>query len=107
MNAINRRELLLHALAGAIAVQLPGVSFAATTGDARLVVILLRGALDGLAFVPPLGDPDYARLHGDIAIAAGEALPLDGFFGLHPSLAFCADRWQAGELVACHAVATP
>ena len=49
--------------------QMPRLAFAAGR-DPRLVVVILRGALDGLAAVPPIGDPDYAALRGDLAIGA-------------------------------------
>jgi uncharacterized protein (DUF1501 family) len=85
--------------------------FANTGGSARLVVVVLRGALDGLAAVPPHGDRDYAPLHRELAIAApgaaDGALALDGTFGLHPSLSFLHERYLAGELVVFHAVASP
>ena len=63
------------------------LAFANAPTDARFVFVLLRGALDGLSAVPPVGDPDYAALRGQIALAKsgeGAALPLDGTFGLHP-----------------------
>jgi len=67
--------------------------------------------MDGLAAVPPHGDPDYSVLHRELAIAApgapDGALALDGSFGLHPALSFLHDRYQAGELVVFHAVASP
>jgi uncharacterized protein (DUF1501 family) len=89
---------------------LPGVSFAAAAGSRPFVVVLLRGALDGLSAVPPFGDPDYAAARGPIAIARpGEphgALDLDGFFGLHPALPLLGERWHAGELVVVHATAS-
>jgi uncharacterized protein (DUF1501 family) len=91
---------------------LPGVSLAApAAGTARFVVVILRGALDGLTAVPPYGDPDYAAARGPLALARPRepkgALDLDGFFGLHPSLAGLHERWQARELVVVHATATP
>src|SRR5499433_3426115 len=51
--------------------------------DPRLLVIVLRGALDGLATVPPVGDPDWARLRGEKAIkldGTNPALQLDALF---------------------------
>ncbi len=55
-----------------------------------LIVVILRGALDGLATVAPIGDPDYAGLHGiDRArarAAPSAALRLDAFFALHPAM---------------------
>jgi uncharacterized protein (DUF1501 family) len=108
---IDRRRFLLSGGALALGVALPRVLFAHTGGSARLVVVILRGALDGLAAVPPWADPHYADLHRELAIAApgleGGALPLDGTFGLHPSFAFLHERYLAGEAVVFHAVASP
>jgi len=52
----------------------------------KLVVIIARGAMDGLSATPPIGDPDYVRLRGEIAIPADAALRLDDTFALHPKL---------------------
>jgi uncharacterized protein (DUF1501 family) len=100
-----RRRFLAGAGALAAGAALPGVLFANTGGSARLVVVILRGALDGLAAAPPHGDPDYAALHRELAIAApgaaDGALALNGTFGLHPSLGFLhrrADRIPSGRL---------
>ncbi|MHB8477386.1 MAG: DUF1501 domain-containing protein [Steroidobacteraceae bacterium] len=106
-----RRRLLLGGAALAASAALPDALFAHTGGSARLVVVVLRGALDGLAAVPPYADPAYAGLHRELAIfppeAADGALALDGSFGLHPSLRFLHQRYLAGELVVFHAVASP
>ena len=77
--------------------------------DARFLVILLRGALDGLSAVPPIGDPDYAGLREGIALAkegADAALPLDGFFYLHPAMPNLARLYAAGHASIVHAAAT-
>ena len=106
-----RRRFLLGAGAFALSAALPDVLFAKTGGSSRLVVIILRGALDGLAAVPPYADPDYAGLHRELAIAApgaaDGALALNREFGLHPSFTFLHERFAAGELVVFHAVASP
>ena len=98
-------------LGAALASALPGISFAAAPGARPFVVVILRGALDGLSAVPPFGDADYADARGPIAIArpsaAHGALDLDGYFGLHPALPLLHERWQAGELLVAHAVASP
>ncbi|MCI0749308.1 MAG: DUF1501 domain-containing protein [Nevskiales bacterium] len=76
----------------------------------RLAVVILRGGLDGLHAVPPMGDPQYAPLRGAVAIpATGEnaALKLDSHFGLHPLLPGLHRMYQAGELLVVHAAATP
>ena len=66
----NRRDVLKWGLRSGVALSLAalrGVSFASTAaGDARLVVVILRGALDGLSAVPPYGDADYARVAEDV-----------------------------------------
>src|SRR5579863_1740686 len=107
----DRRRFLLGAGALAASAALPSVLFAHTGGSARLVVVILRGALDGLAAVPPYADPHYADLHRELAIAAPGspkgALALNGTFGLHPSFAFLHERYLAGEVVVFHAVASP
>ena len=110
-SSLTRRRFLWGAGAMSAAAALPNVLFANTGGAARLVVVVLRGALDGLAAVPPHGDRDYANLHRELAIAppgaADGALALDGTFGLHPSLSFLQDRYRAEELVVFQAVASP
>ena len=80
------------------------VTLAAAPGDNRLVVIILRGAMDGLDVLRPVGDPDFAALRPDLD---ADTLPLDGFFGLHPTLVDLMPLWQAGELGAVHATSTP
>lgn len=79
--------------------------------QARLVVVLLRGALDGLALLPPCGDPAYETARAGLALpppgTEGGALELDGFFALNPAMRHCADLYRAGELLGVQAVATP
>jgi uncharacterized protein (DUF1501 family) len=108
--SLSRRRFLASSLfAGATSIVASRLAFAAAPTEARFVFVLLRGALDGLHAVPPVGDPDYAGLRGAIAIARdgeGGALPLTGSFGLHPSLAFLHRSYAAKELTVFHAVAT-
>ena len=78
--------------------------------DPRLLVVVLRGALDGLATVAPAADPGWVALRGDNALrgdgpAAG--LPLDGFFVLNPAMPNLHRLYQAGAAGIVHAVATP
>lgn len=78
--------------------------------DPRLVVIVLRGALDGLSAVAPVGDPDYVGLHGALALSmTGDrpALPLDSFFALNPGMPGFAKLFAAKQAAIVHAVATP
>lgn len=74
-------------------------------GDHRLVVILLRGAMDGLDVVQPQGDSAFAALRP--TLNRTDALPLDGFFALNPALGGLMPLWQAGQLGFVHATSTP
>ena len=108
---LNRRRFLGALGAGAATLTLwPGISAAATGADTRLLVLMLRGGLDGLHALPPYGDPAYARLRGTLALApdgAQPALKLDGNFALHPQLAFAAQLYGRGEFMPLAAVAPP
>jgi uncharacterized protein (DUF1501 family) len=111
---MKRREFLATgALAAGGAFLSSRVTFAGVANGRkpRLVFVILRGALDGLAAVPAFGDPGYAQLRGDLALGRpgtdGGALPLDGFFALHPSLSFMRQTYAAHELTVFHAVASP
>jgi uncharacterized protein (DUF1501 family) len=108
-HASTRRELLLGS----------GVLFAwafvprmarAEGRDPRFLTIVLRGALDGLAAVAPVGDPDWIKLRGDNALRLDgktPALPLDGFFALNPAMPNVHRLYQDGQAIVVHAVATP
>ncbi len=108
----SRRHLLGlglgYALGGA---RLALAAGAAPAAEARLVVVLLRGALDGLAAVPPYGDADYARHRGELAVPEpgqeNGALDLGGRFGLHPKLAQLHAMFATNQALVFHAVAGP
>ena len=77
--------------------------------DARFLTVVLRGALDGLSAVPPIGDPAYSGLREGIALSKDgpeAALPLDGFFYLHPSMPNLARLYAKGQAAIVHAAAT-
>ena len=108
--ATSRRALLLGGASFAAWAYLPKFARAADGRDPRLIVVILRGALDGLATVAPVGDPDYAALHGSIALnsdGAHAATMLDSFFALHPSMPEFARMYRENHAAVIHAVATP
>jgi uncharacterized protein (DUF1501 family) len=85
-------------------------AFAAVPTERRFVVVILRGALDGLAVVPPHGDKDYASTRGQLALDTSGTNPLhdlDGFFGLHPSLANVKAMYDAKEVAIFHNICSP
>ena len=108
--AVTRRGLLLGGASFAAWAYLPKFARAADGRDPRLIVVILRGALDGLATVAPAGDPDYADLHGTIALTRDgphAATELDSFFVLHPSMPHFARMYREKQAAVVHAVATP
>jgi len=108
---ISRRNILKTIGFGALSAGMPAVSFAKADTDARLVLVILRGAVDGLALAAPWGDGNYRKLRGELALPApgdqSGVLKLDGLFGLHPSLKGIHDRYERGEALLVHAVASP
>jgi uncharacterized protein (DUF1501 family) len=105
-----RRDLLVRGAALGLAAGAfgrPGAARAQAPSDPRLVVVMLRGAVDGLSVVVPHGDREYGRLRAEIAIAApgapDGALPADGLFGLHPALEPLMPMWASQRLAFVHA----
>lgn len=109
-----RRAALQWLAAGLGAAALPAkLALAASSSDAespRLVVVMLRGALDGLAAVPALGDPAWAALRGQEAPLPNTQppRPLDGtLFAMHPALDTLHRWWGERQLLVLHAIASP
>jgi uncharacterized protein (DUF1501 family) len=76
----------------------------------RLVVVFLRGAVDGLSVVVPYGDGDYYENRPSIAIPRGGdagVIDLDGYFGLHPALDSLLPVWKEGTLAFVHSCGSP
>lgn len=82
-------------------------SFGAQGAEGALVVVFLRGGMDGLSVIVPADDPHLTEARPGIAVPAGALLPLDRRFGLHPALAPLHDLWNRGLFTAVPAVATP
>jgi uncharacterized protein (DUF1501 family) len=112
------RRFFLHkgalAIAGAAAIPtLPSflvrsvMAQTATTPGKRLVVVFQRGAADGLNVVVPYREPNYYAMRSTIAIPQNQVLDLDGFFGLHPSLAAFKPLYDQGHLAVVHAAGSP
>jgi uncharacterized protein (DUF1501 family) len=108
---VTRRSLLATGATLTLLAPFARLAAAAANPDARLVLVILRGGLDGLAAVPPYAEPRYAQLRGPIALGApgneGGVLDLDGTFGLHPALANLHAMYRAREALVVHAAATP
>ncbi len=103
---IDRRSLLgAMGATAAFGGFIPKTARAAGARDPRLVVIVLRGALDGLTSAPPVGDPDYTAVRAQFAMP--DAIALDSMFSVHPSLVNFARQYKAGQGVLIHAAASP
>jgi len=110
---LTRRAFLKH---GAMAVvgtaAIPSFLTRAAWGaipqsNKRLVVIFQRGAADGLNIVIPHAEPAYYAMRPSIAIPRGQVIDLNGFFGLHPTLAPFKPLWEQGHLAIVHAAGSP
>jgi uncharacterized protein (DUF1501 family) len=107
------RRFFVAAAGGAAIFRLGGTAWAgaAADGPKRLVVILLRGAVDGLNVVIPYGDPAYYAARPTIAVGrpgtVEGALPLDRHFGLHPALVSLMPLWDDGAVAFIHAAGSP
>ena len=111
MLTMDRRSLLKGTGAGVLASLVSTrAAFAAAPTDNRLVLVFLRGGLDGLHALAPFDDRDYRRLRPTLALGIGRhdnaPIPLGGTFGLHPSLAPLKALYDGGELLFVPAAST-
>jgi uncharacterized protein (DUF1501 family) len=112
---MQRRDFLTTLALGAGIVLPLGRGAWAATGSGptknKLIVVMLRGAVDGMNVVAPVGDQNYRNLRPTIGLEAagteGGALALDGYFGLHPALAPLMPYWEKKQLAFVHASGSP
>ena len=109
----SRRDVLKAMAAGAVTLTLwPRLAWAANarTPAPLLLVVMLRGGLDGLHALPPIGDNAWGALRGSLPFAPGgtaKPLPLDRNFALHPALPYAAQLYQQKAFLPVVAVAPP
>lgn len=111
-HSISRRHWLGAAAAAVLTPRAFAQAAPGARGEGRLVVVFLRGAVDGLSLLVPYADRDYARLRPSIALPAPDgtgqaALRLDDTFALHPALAPLLPMWQQRVLAAVPAAGSP
>jgi uncharacterized protein (DUF1501 family) len=112
MTDLPRRRVLQSLLAGAALAPAASLSFGAGAPPAsgtprRLVLVVLRGGLDGLGAVPAVGDPAFAEARGALAQHPTPTLPLTGPFALHPNLSELHTMFGRGEAAVVHATGLP
>jgi len=105
----NRRQFLKNALLLSAASTLSGLSWATTDAGSsqRMVLIILRGGMDGLSAVVPWRDVQLARLRAPLVPTESSLHKLDAHFALHPSFNHLFQLYGKGQLGILHAVATP
>ena len=110
---VSRRGFVKGLIASA-GMGLSDISFASVSTDARFVLIVLRGGMDGLNVVVPYADPYYQKARKELAYTRPNdtnkdlsTLDLDGYFGLHPALQKLYPLYTRGDLAFVHATATP
>ncbi len=107
---LNRRGFLGFGAGALACASLPRFALAASSAaDTRFLLVLLRGGLDGLHALQPIGDPAFAGLRGTFSQAPGQPQPLrlDSDFALHGKLQFCADLFAGKQFLPVLAVAPP
>ena len=105
-----RRNFLLTAGAFTAWSFAPQFASAARARDPRFLMVVLRGAMDGLAVIEPAFDPDFERVRAGLILGADgtpAGLPIAGGFVMNPKLATLHDLFSQGQALAVHAVATP
>lgn len=106
LNAIDRRSLLLAGCAATLISVAPTARAATQQSQGRkIVVVILRGAMDGLSALPKTDDPDI-RAHRAVLIDA-KAVPLGDGFALHSAMPTLAAMYRSGEAAFMPAVAGP
>lgn len=108
--SLDRRSFLSSA-GGLVAWSfMPRVASAGRSRDPRLLIVVLRGGLDGLSVVAPVGDPNYERARGGLVLerdGASAAMVLDNFFVLNSSMPTLAKLYRSKQAIVVHATATP
>ena len=103
----SRRQFIAWGGTAAFGAFIPVTSHAAGARDPRFITIILRGALDGLSAVPPVGDPDYVRIRDAHIQTLGAVRPLDNTFCLHGAMPHLAADYKSGQALVVHACASP
>lgn len=103
MTMLTRRTVLGALGACGLTPLMPRLALASAPTDRRFVLVILRGGMDGLAAVAPVGDPAYSSVRGPLALDAGTGARLDGTFVLNPALGALAPLNASGEMAVVHA----
>jgi len=111
LKALDRRTLLSRSLTGSLALgasslSMPRMAFAQTAGEQNLLLVVLRGAADGLAMLAPTGDPDFEKMRTVALPDYEDARKADSFFAIHPAFDQIGQAYAEGDALFVHATAT-
>ena len=105
---LSRRGFLAGAVGLYTSAMIPGEAFAnSTSADPRLLIVILRGGVDGLSVLVPFGDQNYEALRGDLAVNRERLLRITPFFGIHPALTNLHDIYRSGRAAFLPSVGLP
>ena len=111
MTRISRRQFINSAALASMSAALPGLALGKTPGQNKFVLVILRGAADGLAIAAPYGDGNYRKMRGTLALpepgSDSGLLKLDGLFGLNPAMPTLYEEYLGQRAIVVHAVASP
>lgn len=103
---MDRRSFIKGSIGTLYMMANPSMAFPkAKITDKRLLIVLLRGGMDGLASIPPIGDKYLSKIRKDILVKG--ARNLDGFFGINPALHFLGSEYHKGRAGFVHATSFP
>ena len=103
---MDRRNFIKGSIGTLYMLANPSMAFPDTKiTDKRLLIVLLRGGMDGLASIPPVGDRNLSKIRKDILVNGVE--DLDGFFGINPALRFLGSEYHQGRAAFVHATSFP
>jgi uncharacterized protein (DUF1501 family) len=103
---MERRNFLKGTLGTLYMMATPNMAFPDTKiTEKRLLIVLLRGGMDGLASIPPIGDKNLSKIRKDVLVNGAD--DLDGFFGINPSLKFLGSEYHQGRAAFVHATSFP
>lgn len=102
------RRAMLGVTAGLFSwAYMPRFAEAAGASGPRLLIVVLRGGMDGINVCVPFGDSHYASMRGGIAIPTASTIRLNSFFGLHPALKTFGNLYKSGAAAIVHATCVP
>lgn len=107
MSELSRRSFLAYSCSAAAVPLSTQLVHATAPGENRLVILILRGAMDGLGVLIPQGDPNLRRMRPGISRDTEQPIELDSLYGLTPFLSPLWPMWRSGELAFAQAVSTP